>query len=47
MTIEDFTNLIKDGEDVQFDNNGQAVVYTGIYRWEDGSFHTEPEFPDN
>lgn len=29
--------------DVQHDNEGQIVIYTGIYDWEDGSFHDEPE----
>lgn len=29
--------------DLDTDNNGQLVIYTGIYRWKDGSYHEEPE----
>ena len=25
------------------DNDGQIVIYTGRYRWTDGSIHLEPE----
>jgi len=25
------------------DNEGQVVIYTGVYQWKDGSFHDESE----
>lgn len=28
---------------VQTDNDGQLIIYTGIYCWKDGSYHTEQE----
>ncbi len=29
--------------EMEADNDGQLVIYTGIYRWEDGTYHDESE----
>jgi len=28
------------------DDGGQIVIYTGYYKWNDGTIHKEPEIPD-
>lgn len=33
-------------ESADTDNDGQIVVYTGLFRWEDGTIREEPE-PDS
>ncbi len=30
-------------EDIQVDNYGQVIIYTGVYHWKNGSIHDEPE----
>jgi hypothetical protein len=35
--------LVRHPDDLEVDNEGQVIVYTGIYRWKDGSYHSEAE----
>jgi hypothetical protein len=32
-----------DGGELEFDNHGQMVIYTGVYLWKDGSYRDEPD----
>jgi len=49
MSIEDVMSDIMDGccdnhpDDLKEDNDGQLVIYTGIYRWADGTYHEDQE----
>ena len=38
-------SLTQGHADEQTDNEGQIVIYTGMYEWSDGSIHDEPD-PD-
>jgi hypothetical protein len=41
-TSEEVDNIIGYG-DVERDNEGQLILYTSIYAWQDGSYHDEAE----
>jgi hypothetical protein len=30
-------------DEYETDNEGQLVIYTGVYRWEDGTYHRVPD----
>lgn len=49
FTLEEVAADILDGvsdfhpDNHETDNEGQLIIYTGIYRWKDGSYHDEAE----
>lgn len=43
LTVYDFST--RGG--ISIDSDGQVVIYTGIYRYEDGTYHDKPENQDD
>lgn len=47
LTIEQVRKLLQDGaleDDLgNADNDGQIVLYTGVYLWSDGTYHDDDE----
>jgi hypothetical protein len=43
-TKEEYIKLLADGcGEMQSDNKGQIIVYTGIFLWKDGTVRDEPD----
>jgi len=47
-TTEEFDayllSLVKNNEyQIETDNNGQILIYTGLYEWENDTIHDKPE----
>lgn len=36
-------NLPHDADELEANEAGQLVIYTGIWRWADGTYHDQPE----
>jgi hypothetical protein len=46
FTLDQVKNIIKNNVDIcgfDFDNQNQIIIYSGIYQWQDGTYHDEPE----
>ena len=43
--VNALTDCKADGQ-TELDNEGQVVIYTGIYEWKDGTFHDEADPAD-
>ena len=47
FSADEIEELERNGVDTtELDNDGQIVIYTGKYKWKDGSIHDAPEIPE-
>ncbi len=45
MTVEQLMALVALIDlELERDDNQQLVIYTGVFQWNDGTWHDEPEF---
>lgn len=51
LTVAEFQDylaeLVQDAKpcELELDNEGQITIYTGVYYWQDGTLHDQPEHP--
>lgn len=47
--VEKITNLQVEGAELCYDNNGQLIIYTGMFRWNDDTVrdHPDPNYEDD
>jgi len=47
-TKDEIMKLVRmDPREFDKDNDGQLIIYTGVYEWSNGEYHDEPEGEDN
>lgn len=42
-TEEQVNKLLSCLGTLEHDNQGQLLIYTGVFQWEDGSYHDQPD----
>lgn len=41
--VDEMTDCNCPGGQLEHDNHGQIIIYTGIFTWQDGTLHDEPD----